>query len=519
MDSLKKALPYLLLGLIPILYLSTLAHGLVLGDPTEYTFVANTLSIAHPPGYAFITVLGKLFQTLVPFGEVPWRMHLLSAVVATSACLFIFGSIRTLGRVARPAQPNRIDWNLWAALFGALTAGAAVTIWQHAIHANPHILTATFLMANLFFLTKWWANLESRKWLFIFCVSAGLGVTHHPLTVFAFPAYALFIVWTRPRILLDWRTILLMLSCALLGLSVWLYLPLRSAMAPPFGPDTLNTVDGFLTHVLGRGITEALPYYSLVEQPLRLRVFWSILRLQYSLTVIFLALIGVSWPLVQWLVKRRGGTLAWPAFTKPTVLYLLAFGCLYAFVISLKAQDIMAYIQGPLMVVALLAGVGLSALLTTLDGRFRQAVLPLGLLLGALFLLGPAIQILRNAGPISLRDYSEGDEYVSAVFDTFADTNANAVVLNDWEHMTPLWYTQLVEQRWPDEADVRPVFVSTARTWLDNVFDYLPGGPVFLSNYRREVVDAGFRLRPSGAFYEVVEPGNSAVPNDLTPSG
>ncbi|MCA9960877.1 MAG: hypothetical protein KC443_17675, partial [Anaerolineales bacterium] len=49
----------LFLLLIPLLYLFTLARTPVLGDPTEYTFIANVLGIAHPPGYAFITVLGK----------------------------------------------------------------------------------------------------------------------------------------------------------------------------------------------------------------------------------------------------------------------------------------------------------------------------------------------------------------------------------------------------------------------------------------------------------------------------
>lgn len=531
MAALKKIAPYLLLASIPVLYVATLARTLVLGDPTEYTFVANTLGIAHPPGYAFITVLGKLFQTLVPLGEIPWRMHLLSAVVATAAALFIFGTLRTLATAVTPSSPP-LNIGLVAALFGALTSATAVNIWQHAIHANPHIITATFLVANLFLLTNWWAACErarrdpahpgskatpAPRWLFLFSLSAGLGVTHHPLTVFAFPAYAIFILWTRPSLWKEWRTLLGMVGFALLGLTVWLYLPIRSSMAPAFGPDTLNTLDGFLDHVLGRGITEALPYYALVEQPLRLTVFWSILRLQYALPVIFLALLGAAWPLVDWLVRRRNGRAPLPAPTKPIILYLLAFASLYAFVISLKAQDIMAYILGPLMIVALLSGVGLLALLGYLAARVPQARTPLLLLAGALFLFGPVLQVVRNVSRISLSDYSEGNDYVTAVFEQFGGTQAGAVILNDWEHMTPLWYTQLVDQRWPDPADVRPEFVSTARTWLDNVFDYLPGGPVYLSGYRREIVDAGFRLRPSGPFYEVVEPGNTAVPPELIP--
>ncbi|MEJ2750619.1 MAG: DUF2723 domain-containing protein, partial [Anaerolineae bacterium] len=95
-DNLQSLIINLLILIIPILYIATLAHSLVLGDPTEYTFIANILGIAHPPGYAFITLMGKLFQTLIPFGEIPWRMHLLSAASATLASLFVFGTVKTV---------------------------------------------------------------------------------------------------------------------------------------------------------------------------------------------------------------------------------------------------------------------------------------------------------------------------------------------------------------------------------------------------------------------------------------
>ena len=529
LNVIKKIPVSLVLIIIPILYLVTLGQSLVLGDPSEYTFVANVLGIAHPPGYTFITLLGKLFQTLIPFGEIPWRMHLLSAAAATAAALFVYGTVHTLAQSAVPTL-NKL-WAEFAAVFGALVVATAVNFWQHAIHANPHIITAAFLAANLFFLTRWWANQKladqnrivdgqtaSHKWLFVFCFSAGLGVTHHPLTVFSFVAYGLFVVLVRPSILKEWRTIIKMFVFALLGLSLWLYLPIRSSMQPIVGPHTLNTLNGFLDHVLGRGITEALPYYSLVEQPARTLVFWSILRLQYSLVVIFLALLGTLWPLLERFIKRRSGKA--PSQISPTLpilLYILAFISNYAFVISLKAQDIMAYALGLQLIIGLLAGVGFFVLLFYIQVRLQMKTVALGLLIGALFLLGPIAQIVTNVAPVSLRDYDEGDAYVEAVFTEFEGQGEGAVLLNDWEHMTPLWYTQFVEERWPDPADIRPEYVSTARTWLENVFDFLPGGPVYLSNYRREIVEAGFRLRPFGPFYQVVEPGDTTLPAELIP--
>lgn len=528
----KFVRPELLLLFVPLLYLATMAQSLVLGDPTEYTFVANVLGIAHPPGYAFITLLGKLLQTIVPFGDIPWRMHLLSALSATTAVICVYGALRTYEQgQGRLEETAGFTIGAVAGVFAALSIAFGADFWQHAIHANPHIITATFLAANLFFLTRWWAARRTaavndtadqapvERWLLLFAFSAGLGITHHPLTVFSFPAYALFILFVQPGIWREWRLLLKMVALALLGLTLWLYFPIRSGPLgpPPVGPTTMNTLDGFLDHILGRGITEALPYYAPHEQFDRARVFWSILRLQYTLPVIFLAVLAVIWPVIDWLARRYSGQQTFPRAGAPLLLYVLAFGCNYAFVISLKAQDIMAYLLGPLLVVGLLSGLGLYYLLISLQHVWGPAKVPLLMLTGALLLLGPIVQVARNLPRISLRDYNEGNAYVQAVFAHFDGRAADAVLLNDWEHMTPLWYTQLVEERWPNAADVRPEYVSTAKPWVEYVYDFLPGGPVYLSNYRRDVVDAGFRLRPSGPFYQVVEPGDRSVPPELTP--
>ena len=531
----------LLLGIIPILYVLTLAQTLILGDPTEYTFVANILGIAHPPGYAFITVVGKLFQTLIPIGPIPWRMHLLSALSATLAALFVYGTIRSLTQSSPYDYPGI---GRLAAIFAALTIATATDHWQHAIHANPHIMTATFLAANLYLLTKWAiterrAKSEERgvpdrhspltprpSPLHIFCLSAGLGITHHPLTVMAFPAYAIFIVWIRPSLLRDWRTLLKMIGLALIGLSIWLYFPIRSPMQPAFGPATMNTLDGFLDHVLARGLSDSLPTSTLADQPNRALVFWSLLRLQFSLPVIFLAIWGVVWLLLPVAKGRREKSTNSPLAPRLsplaplTFLYTFAFLGNYAFVLSLKAQDTMAYLLGPFLLIGLLAGIGLYGLLVASVWRFRLNRQMILLLASGLFLLGPGLNLARNAPRISLRDYSEGDAYVTAVFTHFQNQSEGAVLLNDWEHMTPLWYTRFVEGKWPGAADVRPEFVSAAVPWVESVFNYLPGGPVYLSNYRRELTEVGeegFRLRPSGPFYQVVEPGNTSIPPDLMP--
>ena len=122
-------LALLLLLLIPVAYGLTLARSVVYGDPTEYTFVAHILGIAHPPGYAFFTLLGKLFQTILPVGEIAWRMHLLAATAATVAALFVFGTVRPASRpLFTPvgAQTESSGWRWVADAFAALRVASVI---------------------------------------------------------------------------------------------------------------------------------------------------------------------------------------------------------------------------------------------------------------------------------------------------------------------------------------------------------------------------------------------------------
>ncbi len=531
--------PILVLALVPVAYLLTMARGLVLGDPTEYTFVSNTLGIAHPPGYAFYTLVGKIFQLLVPAGEIPWRMHLTSVAAGFLTSLFVYGTVLTVSSESKAIASRFHSLSKVIALFSALTVATAVNYWQHAIHANPHIITATFLAANLFFLTRWWAGQNrvqttslkksnptategsSNRWLYAFCLSAGLGITHHPLTVISFLAYAVFILYVRPKIWREWRTLLKMLGFAILGLIVWIYYPIRSAMNPEFGPNDMNTLKGFLDHVLARGLTESLPFFGITDWADRGLVFWTLLRLQYSLSSIFLALVGLIW-----LIRDRAPIESENDLSKPGhsvslrplgVLYGLALVSNYLFVTNLRQQDIMAYLLGSFVVIGLLTGPGILAIIDSVERRVKLDKAAVSLLLAALFLLGPVLQTVRNFPRVSLADYREGNDYIELVDEWFEGQGVKATLLNDWEHMTPLWYSQFVDDRWPDPVDVMPRFVSTDRPWLQSVYDFLPGGPVYLSGFRSEIVAAGFRLRPWGPFYQVIEPGDTALPRELTP--
>ncbi len=508
----------LLAGLFA-LYVATAAAGIVPGDPAEYTFVAHLLGIAHPPGYALMILLTKLWQVLVPFGSIAQRSHWMAGAAGAVTSVLVYGVVGQISDRRGGGADQGISGRLVGPVVAALSVAVAADFWQHSIHINSHITTVTLNALAIFALVRWWRT-SRDGWLYTFSLVVGLGLTQHPLTAFSFPGYAVFILLMRPDIVNitsrqwwsdgRWRVPLTMFGCGLIGLSVWLYYPIRSPMRPDFGPHDMNTIDGFLNVVLARGLRVNLFAFGWAQQGQRLAVFVTLLRQQYAWPIVALAALGLCWLALR---HRR-------------LAALIGIGLLVNLMFTINTvQDVMAYLLTPFVLVGILAGIGAAAVVSWAQQLTRHwsaektVVRSVTWVLAVAFIALPVAALARVWPVISLSDYRAGDEYVAAVFERFEGSGEQAVLLNDWEHMTPLWYAQYVERRAPKPDDVVPSLVSTDRPWLERVFEHLPAGPVYLSGYRSEVVDAGFRLRPDDVFYEVVEPGDESVPPQMQPLG
>jgi hypothetical protein len=460
------------------------------------------LGIAHPPGYAFYTLLAKLWQLLVPLGTIALRTNLLSAAMGawtvTVVYLLVLDELSAI-RQAPTAPRLALRLSPLVPAFAALALAAAPDVWQHATHANAHIVSTALAVTQLWLLIRWWRT-EHDGWLALFAVTLGLAATHHPIIVTGVPAYGLFILAVRPRLLLRWRILLLLAGCLILGLSPLLYYPLRSPEVP-FGPTDMNTWDGFVRHITARGLRVNLFHFGLADQPDRALVFWSLLRLQFLLPVILFMPLGLGV-----LARRAPG---------PAVLmggFLLGH---LAFTLN-TVQDVMAYLLIPFSALAVLAGVGAGAFFDWGWGMVRSRLQTANpgpqfrvrnLLLALSLLPWPAIRAVQNLSRgIPLRDFTAAEVWVDAVHDRFDGRGENAALLSAWEYLTPLWVHSYTQGQDLDEQDVELVYVSTALPWADAVWAHIGEGPTYLPDYRPAVRDAGFRLVPEGVLYRVEAP-------------
>ena len=140
--------PYLIAALVTLgvllIYVATLAPTTQFWDTSEYIAAAYVLGIPHPPGNPLFTLIAHAWG-LIPFvAGYAMRINLLAAVTSAIAtgCWFLVGE-----RWMRGWVPARLP-RLLAAVAGALTAATAFTVWNQSV-VNEKVYTVSLLSVAL----------------------------------------------------------------------------------------------------------------------------------------------------------------------------------------------------------------------------------------------------------------------------------------------------------------------------------------------------------------------------------
>jgi tetratricopeptide (TPR) repeat protein len=214
--------------------------SLMSDDSGEMIAASYCLGLAHPPAYPLFCLLGRLFS-VIPVGTVAFRFNLLSS-------LFILFSFYFLGEACLAFTPGKKAPPVWfavsACFFSLVSLFSCRSIFSQALTAKGCVYTLTLLFLSVFL----WMRVSNYKrglapqqaLLVLFLASLGLA-NHWESEVLWMPFIALW--FYQEKVQWDMRRIFQGFSLILTGLSLYLYLPLRSALGarPAWGdPQTLR---------------------------------------------------------------------------------------------------------------------------------------------------------------------------------------------------------------------------------------------------------------------------------------
>ncbi len=403
-------------------YALTAAPTVTGEDAGELAAAAATLGVPHPPGYPLYVLAGKLAVTLLPFGEPAYRLNLLSGFFMALAAALLYLLCSRIGAEKLPAAS------------AALLAAFSGTVWSQATITEVYALSA-FVFLLLLHGCLSFLKAPSLPNLLVVSYLFGLSLTAHPSLVLIGPALLVLVLLRRAALLLRPAAVLSSAAFFLLGLSLYLYLPLRSLADPPMDWGNPETLSGFLSHLLRR------QYAGLIKPPLhpvldRLAYLVRLGFVEVGPLITLPALFGLGSLLRTEVGRRRAFRLAGLA-----ALGAFSLGLLFFLSVRFEKQtlDLNRVFFIPLVFLLSVPGAfGLRNLARALGPLGSRALYPLcvgGLLLWQYPLRDRSCSTLAR-------------EYAEAVLGTLPP---NSIFIPTGDYATfPVLYLQFVENRRPD---------------------------------------------------------------------
>ena len=433
------AAPAVVAGVAFTTYVRTLMPGVSFGDWAEAQTVPHVLGIGHPNGFPTYTLVAWVLE-LVPIGSIAFRANLLSAV-------FVAGALATLAVIV-----GRLGVRPLIAVAAALALGAVGTVWAAATVARVDPLQL-LLMALLAHRALVWADERRPRDLLIGALLVGLALGNHLLTLVVAPFLVLLALWAG-RYYLRQRPVLLLaaIGAGLLGLSIYVYVPLAASASPPLTYNHPTSLEGVLWLATGAQFRGQFAFLSAAgpgEFVDSIPALWDLAVSRATPVVPVLGMTGLVLLL----------------FTRPAVG--LAFAAIFLTGIYVWANyyvKLEHYLLVPFLMLAIGLGIALErtaralAWLGRRAGRLRPASRlrpPNGLRLSSLAGVTVGLAGLAFAGVLAALNWAESDrsqdrsgpDYVDAVLGALPQ---DAAFISYWDPSTPLWYARFVEGRRPD---------------------------------------------------------------------
>lgn len=467
-----------------IIYFITLAPNVMFTDSGELAGVCVNLGIAHSTGYPLFTILGHLWS-LLPLGiSKIMQMNLFSAI-ATSLGSFVFFFVSnefiklylelSSKNKKAPTKSNKkdtpevkidnvIDDNTIyvISLVSSLIFAFGKTIWGQATSIEVYSLQIVFFNLITLFLLKTRDYSTINKSIIILAFSIGLGFANHMNTILIIP----LVFWVyffgfevKPDFKLNkiWMLGILLIPI-LIGVSFYIYLPLRSMTFPDFNWGWVHrSWDKFIYHVSGKQY-QVWMFTDPESVSKNFGIFFDNLPFEFA----FIGLGLVLWGFIK-LFKTIGLLL---------ITLIMIISCMfYSLNYSIHDIDnyfILAYISLSLMMV-----IGFVGLI-----QFKQSGN-----LGKYFwfgFLGDSLnkKVLKNFAFIlfliplwALKlNYSECDQSKNLMVSEYTNTMAtnldyNALIISrQWDYFcSAFWYKQKVEGLRPDVILIEKELLR--RTW------------------------------------------------------
>ncbi len=185
-----------------VVYALTVQPTFSFWDCGEFIACAYTLSVPHPPGAPFFTLVGKIFSMFPFAADIGLRVNYLS-VISSSLCVLFLYLITVMVIKNWKGMPKSVGDSLLycgAAAVGALSYAFSESFWFNALETEVYAMGTFLIGLCMYLLMLWWEKADepgSDKYLLMVAYVVGLSIGIHLLVAQCIFLAGLFFYFRR----------------------------------------------------------------------------------------------------------------------------------------------------------------------------------------------------------------------------------------------------------------------------------------------------------------------------------
>jgi hypothetical protein len=192
---------WIIATLTTLLYTFTQYPTISFWDGAEFATTSSTLQISHPPGAPFFQLLGSI----LPIAYISPLFSGLSVMMLYYICVYVLSRFSQM-------YPGIIT----SSIIGALTFAVLDSQWFCANEIDVYPLSLLLSLLSIFLTIKW-TQTHRVNYLILICLLLGLSFCVHQLTLLSLPAICLIIYFDKRKTTFKGALLYLLLSLLLIG--------------------------------------------------------------------------------------------------------------------------------------------------------------------------------------------------------------------------------------------------------------------------------------------------------------
>lgn len=406
------------------LYARTVAPGILDDDGGEFQTNIYRLGVSHT-GYPLYFMMAKLWTLVVPIGSIAYRANLFSVLFGALTIALIYVTMRQL-----------VDSRLAAILTAALFAVSRVE-WSQSVIPRVYTLNSFFVILLILLAVLWLSGRISLLWV---AFAFGLSLTNHRTMIWFAPALALLVLARDGRDVLKPKRFLGLLFAFILPLLLYAYIPIRGDSDVGVEYHAANFADMILAGNASIWLRFGPPGF----------LWWRFTTAYIPLMLEQFTVVGALFGMIGAIALARGqAPRGFPIAVPPRQVFLFLAGAHIfesAFAIVFWTFDSEKYFIPSYMTFLPFVGIGLALVVPRLEELHLATTIARGLIPLSPVALLIAICLYLGAANFPLNDQSSNDLAETRWQDILSQPiEQNAMIVGNWESLTPLEYYQYVE--------------------------------------------------------------------------